>query len=105
MRLSYPYYITDSGLNLISLDWIDALNLFSMPLNTVFNIFVLSSVYEIENYFVHSLKTKLNDVFTENLGYCTKVKTVLKLMPVLGSKRPVPYATLDFVVQSTNYSA
>lgn len=66
--------VRDTGLNLISFDWIDALVLFSMSLNTVFNTFDLSSVSEIGNNFAHSLKTKFSGVFTENLECCIKVK-------------------------------
>lgn len=67
-------YITASGLNLIGFDWINALALFSMPLNTVFNTFPLSSVSEIENYFAYSHKMKFNDVFIENLSAVPKSK-------------------------------
>ena len=78
-------YITHSGPNLIGLDWIDMLDIFSMLLNTV-DTFALSSVSNIENYLTNSLKMKFSDVFTENLGWCTKIQTIHKLkvevMPV-----------------------
>lgn len=71
-------YIIASGLNLIGFDWIDALALFSMPLNTVFNTFPLS---EIENYFAYSHKTKFSDVFIENLSAAPKSKLPSSFFP------------------------
>ena len=93
-------------LNLIGLDWIDLLDLFSMPFNTVFNTFALSSVSMIKNYLAHSLKTKFSGVFIENLECCIKVKATFKLkpdlMPIFWHKCPVTYATFDLVVKELN---
>ena len=57
------WYVTDADLNLIGLDWIEELDLFIIPLKSVFNTFSLKSVQDIEKYFTQTLKSKFSDVF------------------------------------------
>lgn len=115
-------YITDSSnLNLLGLDFIEELDLFKVPLNTIFNTFQVNSAADTEKHFKSMLKAKFNNVFQEGLGCCTKVKATLKLKsdtkPIFRPKRPVPYAALATVeeelnrlqqagvIQPTNYSS
>ena len=97
---------TVADLNLIGLDWIEELDLFTVPLKSVFHTF--------------SLKSKFSDVFQEDLECCTKTKVTLKLKanskPIFRPKRPVSYAALNIVekeldrlqevgiIEPTNYS-
>ena len=112
--------MTDANLNLIGLDWIEELDLFPVPLKSVFNTFSLKSVQNTEKYFTQTLKSKFRDVFREDLGCCTKIKATLKLKadskPILIPKRPLSYAALNIVekeqdrlqeagvIEPTNYS-
>ena len=95
------YYVKELGRNLIGLDWIGAQGLFSKPINTVFNTVAFPTVYEFENHFALSLKTKLANVFKENLQCLTKIKATRKAKPdvisIFKPKYPVPYATLDLI--------
>ena len=68
-----------ADLNLIGLDWIKELDLFTVPLKSVFNTFSFESVQDTEKYFTQTLKSKFSDVFREDLGCCTKIKATLKL--------------------------
>lgn len=80
---------------------------FSLCHSTLFNTFALSSISKIESYFARYVKTKFTNVFTENLGCCTKAKTTLKLKPnvrpIFRPKRPVSYAALDLVEKELNH--
>ena len=112
--------MTDADLNLIGLDWIEELDLFTVPLKSVFNTFYLKSVQDTEKYFTQTLKCKFSDVFREDLGCCMKIKATLKLKadskPIFRPKRPVSYAALNKfekelnhlqeagVIEPTNYS-
>ena len=110
--------MTDADLNLIGLDWIEGLDLFTVP--SLFNTFSLKSVQETEKYFTQTLKSKFGNVFWEDLGCFSKIKDTLKLKadskPIFRPKRPVSYATLNIVekemdclqetvvIEPTNYS-
>ena len=112
--------MTDAVLNLIGLDWIKELDLFTVPLKSVFNIFSLKSVQDTEKYFTQTLKSKFSDVFREDLGCCMKIKATLKLKadnkPIFRPKCPVSYVALNQVekeldclqeagvIEPTNYS-
>ena len=112
--------MTDADLNLIGLDWIEELDLFTVPLKSVFNTFSLKSVHDTEKYFTQTLKSKFSDVFREDLGCCKKIKATLKLKadskPIFRPKRLVSYAALNIVekeldrlqeagvIEPTNYS-
>ena len=99
-------YVTDADLNLIGSDWIEELDLFTVPLKSVFNTFSLKSVQDTEKYFTQTLKSKFRDVFREDLGCCTKIKATLKLKadskPIFRPKRPVSYAALNIIEKELN---
>ena len=57
----------------------------------MFNIFNLTSVSYIENYFTGERENKFNDVFQEYLGCGTKIKAALKIKPVSKPKWFVPF--------------
>ena len=100
-------YITDSSnLNLLGLDFIEELDLFKVPLNSIFNTCRINAAADTDKYFMSILKAKFNNVFQEGLGCCTKVKATLKLKfdskPIFRPKRPVPYAALATVENELN---
>ena len=115
-------YISDcAGLDLFGLEWIEELDLFDVPLTSIFSSCQVKSDSEVAQQFSDVLRNKFQDVFQESLGCCTKAKAVLKLKPdakpVFRPKRPVPYAALDIVeaeltrlqdagvIEPVNYSA
>ena len=100
-------YITDSSnLNFLGLDIIEELDLFKVPLNSIFNTCQVNSAADTDKHFMSILKAKFNNVFQEGLGCCTKVKATLKLKsdskPIFRPKRPVPYAALATVENELN---
>lgn len=114
-------YVKDFGLNLIGLDWIDTLDLFSMSLNTVFTHLLFPQFPRLKTT-LHFLSKWSSVMFSWSIsGAAPKSKLTLKLnlnvMPVFRPKHPVPYADLDLVekdfkhfqqarvIQPTNYSA
>ena len=78
--------MTDADLNLIGLDWIEELDLFTVTLKSVFNTFSLKSVQDTEKYFT---QFKFSDVFREDLGFFTKIKATLKLK---ADSKPIFYS-------------
>lgn len=56
-------YVTDTDLNLIGLDWIEELDLFTVPLESVFNSFSLTSTQDTAKHFTQMLKSKFSDLF------------------------------------------
>ena len=103
----YVCYITDSSnLNFLGLDFIKELDLFKVPLNSIFNTCQVNSATDTDKHFISILKAKFNNVFQEGLGCCTKVKATLKLKsdskPIFRPKRPVRYAALATVENELN---
>lgn len=47
-------YTTDSDQNLIGLRWMEEIDLFTIPLNSIFNTFSISSVSNTKKYFTHA---------------------------------------------------
>ncbi|KAA3677466.1 uncharacterized protein DEA37_0014526 [Paragonimus westermani] len=94
-------------LNLLGIDWIEKLDLWNVPFNSVcdvHNTIHLSTFCDVAKIssklysdFVQQLPDKFPDVFTNNLGKCTKGKAQLFIepgsRPVFCPKRPVPYST------------
>ena len=106
-RNSDVCFITDSSnLNLLGLDFIEKLDLFKVPLNSIFNTCQVNSAADTDKHFMSILKAKFNNVFQEGLGCCTKVKATLKLKSdsksIFRSKRPVQYAALSTVENEQN---
>ncbi|GAA51908.1 hypothetical protein CLF_106999 [Clonorchis sinensis] len=122
VQFSGTCYLTECpNLNILGLDWIEKLNLFSVPLSSVCSALKFSSSSDIAEHFTKTLKTTFNDVFQSGLGCCTKTKASLKLQPgstpIFRPKRPVPFAALatvenelfrlqqSGVIQPVNYSS
>ena len=113
------YIMDSSNLNLLGLDFIEELDLFKVPLNSIFNTCQVNSAADTDKHFMSILKAKFNNVFQEGLRCCTKVKATLKLKsdskPIFRLKHPVPYtATVENelnhlqqegVIQPINYSS
>ena len=113
-------YVIDADLNLIGLERVEELDLFIVPLKSVFNTFSHKSVQDTEKYFTQMFKSKFSDVFREDLGCCKEIKATLKLKadskPIFRPKCPVSYAVLNIVekeldrlqeagvIEPTNYS-
>ena len=100
-------YVADADLNLIGLDWIEELDLYTIPLKSVFNTFSLKSVQETEKCFTLTLKSMFSDVYQEDLGCCTKIKATLKLKtdskPIFRPKCLVSYAALNIVKKELDH--
>ena len=84
----------------------EELDLFKVPLNSIFNTCQVNSAADTDKYFMSIVKAKFNNVFQEGLGCCTKVKATLKLKsdskPIFRPKRPVPYAAFATVENELN---
>lgn len=100
-------YISPSdSLNLLGIDWIQKLNLWDVPLNSICDspkhtsdplpYDVATVVAQRRSELVQSLRNEYTDLFTRNLGKCTKAKAFLYLKPgstpVFRPKRPVPFS-------------
>ena len=104
-------YISDiPQLNILGIDWIDALKLFDELINTIcssVNVVQSNGITsnQIQNY-VTRLKEQYSEIFDGSLGLCTKAEAVLHLkpgsVPVFKPKRPVPYATYPSIDDELN---
>ncbi|CAI2738976.1 unnamed protein product [Dicrocoelium dendriticum] len=108
-------YVTRYGhLNLLGIDWIDKLDLWSIPLNSIcdnsdnfslcptdFHCSVAPVTFKNSTEAQSHFASKYPNVFAEGLGMCCKLKAVLYprtgIRPVFCPKRPVPYAAVAAV--------
>ncbi|KAA3675726.1 uncharacterized protein DEA37_0006214 [Paragonimus westermani] len=106
-RCSGVCFVSPSdSLNLLGIDWIQKLNLWNVPFNSIcdppkqtsdtLSYDVASIVSHKRSEVVHVLQNTYSDLFTGNLGLCTKAKGVFYLKPgstpVFRPKRPVPFS-------------
>lgn len=102
------YIATTDSLNLLGIDWIEKLCLWDVPFNSICDASIpfsdgqfydVASVVTRVSDFVKILQTNHTEVFSSNLGFCTKAKAMLYLesgtKPVFCPKRPVPYSVSD----------
>jgi transposase InsO family protein len=82
-------YVSSSALNLLGSDWMENLDLWSVPIANVCNKVQASSLEQ-------EVKLKFPQLFVEGLGKCTKFKASLALKEgskaIFRKKRPVPFA-------------
>ncbi|XP_055615351.1 uncharacterized protein K02A2.6-like [Toxorhynchites rutilus septentrionalis] len=94
-------YVSNNSLNLLGIDFIDKLNLWSLPMNKFCNL--VSGEGPID---AASLQRDYPRLFSSTLGLCTKTKVSLALKeackPVFRPKRPVSYAMLPIVDAELN---
>ncbi|XP_055622961.1 uncharacterized protein K02A2.6-like [Toxorhynchites rutilus septentrionalis] len=94
-------YVSNNSLNLLGIDFIDKLNLWSLPMNKFCNL--VSGEGPID---AASLQRDYPRLFSTTLGLCTKTKVSLALKeacnPVFRPKRPVSYAMLPIVDAELN---
>ena len=85
--------------NLFGTDWMKEFDLFNVPINTFCN--KIDRTTTSSNKLKNELKMKFPEIFSEGLGFCSKVKTKFEVkenvMPVFRPKRPVPYASLEII--------
>jgi len=94
-------YITpNTDLNILGLDWLHAFDLWHNSINSFCNN-VTNTLTQVSESQLLTLKQKFPDVFSPELGCCTKTKISLHLKtgarPVFCPKRPVAYAILPLV--------
>ncbi|XP_031335233.1 uncharacterized protein K02A2.6-like [Photinus pyralis] len=95
-------YVTSiPELNLLGIDWMDLFDLWSQPLNTVCS--AVTTDEEVPHEYINILAQQFPDVFSKQLGLCTKTKVKLHVLPrtkpTYISKRPVSYSALPLVDQ------
>lgn len=103
------YVSSCNHLNLLGIEWIERLNLWNVPLNSVcdqvnpLNSISFCDVASVSTTlapsFLKSLQAKHTHLFDTELGLCTKANARLYLepgtKPIYRPKRPVPYAVVD----------
>ncbi|CAH8556634.1 unnamed protein product [Dicrocoelium dendriticum] len=96
------YLISSVDINLLGIDWIERLNLLSVPLNHVCsetNVMVHHTTVppHPRQTIAEQLQVKYACVFQPELGHCNKMQAKLTLLPdvtpVFRPRRPVPYAS------------
>ena len=91
-------YVTDTGLNLLGLDWLEQLGLLDLPVRAICN-----QLQSTPSGFTKYLVEKFAPVFQEGLGLCSSTQVKLQLragsQPIFRPKRPVPYAAFPLVDQ------
>ena len=85
--------------NLFGTDWMEEFDLLNVPINTF--------CYKIDGTMTNSdklkkeLKIKFPEIFSEELGFCSKVKAKFdvkeNIMLVFCSRRTVPYASVEII--------
>lgn len=93
---SGPCYVAASNLNVLGSDWLDALDLWNVPIASICN----SSASSISaSRREREVKLKFPSLFADSLGCCNKMKVSLTLkpgsQPVFRNKRPVPFAAAE----------
>ncbi|XP_055584806.1 uncharacterized protein K02A2.6-like [Uranotaenia lowii] len=85
-----------SGLNLFGAEWIELFGLWDVPFNAVCRQ-ISTKCYPQAAQLVDGLQKKFVNVFSDQLGLCSKKKVSLTVKPgakpVFRQKRPVPYAS------------
>ncbi|RLU20774.1 hypothetical protein DMN91_007388 [Ooceraea biroi] len=85
-------------LNLLGIDWITALDLWSVPFATVCNSITTDASLDM---LTKEVKTHFPHLFSAGLGLCTKTKVSLTLKPgakpVFRKQRSVPFAAIPFI--------
>ena len=93
-------YISESGLNLLGLDWFERLGMLDLPVRVICNR-VHSA--EVSTHLSQQLITQFAAVFRDELGLCTSTQATLHPLPdcqpVFRPKRPVSYAALPLLDQ------
>lgn len=89
-------YVANNSLNLLGIDFIDKLNLWSLPMDAFCNLVCGEGPVD-----AGSLQNAYPRLFGPTLGLFTKTKVSLALKeackPVFRPKRPVSYAMLNIV--------
>lgn len=96
-------YVTSiQNLNVFVLDWLTALNLNDMPINSICkHISQIKESIVIENNYLIKLKLNFSDIFDGKMGLCNKTtaQQVIKpdKQPIFRPPRPVAYAVRHLV--------
>lgn len=100
LTCSGQIYVSKTSLNLLGIDLIDKLGLWSSPMDNFCN-YISDNMVE-----TSSLRKVFPKLFSDTLGMCTKTKIKLTLKeasrPVFRPKRPVSYAMLATVDEELN---
>ena len=119
------YIVKHLKLNLLGIDWIEQLDLWNIPLNSVCstdlrdvqaetpfdsdvsgilsksNVSISSKAGSVRNDLLRNLQEEFRQIFEAGLGRCCKMQANLYLKvgskPVFRPKRPVPYSVLSQV--------
>lgn len=90
-------YVTSLQINLFGIPWIAAFDLWSHPITTFCNVINGND----SNTLTDEIRRRFPDLFSEELGCCTKTKASLTLKqetrPVYRNARPVPHAARKIV--------
>jgi transposase InsO family protein len=86
-----PCYVAESQLNVLGADWMEMLNLWNVPLESV-----CSSIDATKPTQIQDIKSKFPRLFAAGLGKCNRMKASLTLKPgtkpIFRKSRPVPFA-------------
>lgn len=106
-RFPGTLYVTPSAkINLLGMDWIEAMNLLDVPLNEVCtqpdaNVNQTAVPTFVRKTSTEQLCSRYADIFGPTLGHCAKMQATLTLLPdakpVFRPRRPVPYASQNLV--------
>ena len=91
-------FVMRNAQSLFGMDWMEEFNLFNVPVNTFcYKIDGTTSSDKLKK----ELKIKFLEIFSEGLGFCSKVKAKFEVkenvMPVFQPKRPVPYVLVKII--------
>ncbi|XP_018402050.1 PREDICTED: uncharacterized protein K02A2.6-like [Cyphomyrmex costatus] len=93
------FVTANSDLNIMGLDWIAAFDLWQCSLNSFCS--KIHSQADSTHFDISFIKENFKEVFSSQLGRCTKTKVKLNLKnnskPIFRPKRPVAYAILPLV--------
>ena len=85
--------------NLFGADWMEEFDLFNVPINTFCN--KIDGTTTSSDKLKKELKIEFPEIFSERLGFCSKVKAKFEVkenvIPVFRSKRAVPYASVEII--------
>ena len=93
-------FVMRNAPNLSGTDWREDFDLFNVPINTFCNK-IDGSTTTSSDKLKKELKIKFTEIFSEGLGFCSKVKAKFEVKEnvilVLRPKRPVVYASVEII--------
>ena len=83
--------------NFVGTDWMGELALFNVPIDTFCN--KIDGTTTSSDKLKNELKIRFPEIFSEGLGFCSKVKAKFKenVIPVFRPKSAVPYGPFEII--------